>query len=303
MELPSRATAAEIMYTISDLKTWDLRAASIDQIKSALDVILIGHHRFGMQIHAGQSVFRGRRGPKRLTIGELCYPPASETCLNRANRAGNPILYVSSIREIPTFELQLSVGDTVTLVEWVLSAPLFVNCVGYTEETFRRLGSARTPEHENSIQGPAHMGPVDEMVDVFLAESYTKPVTRAEEHEYRLTAAVAEWLFAADLFSGLMYPSIAMWANGDNLAIKPKAADEQLKFASAIFAEVVSVRERAIDLSVIDSASGLSPDGALAWRGGSSYWILRDQGDFLKLIVEDGRWVARDREGNLVEPS
>lgn len=119
---------------------------------------------------------------------------------------------------------------------------------------------------------------------------------------YKLSVAIAEKLFSDDMFDGLLYPTVQMQANADNLAIKPRYADSHLKFLKAEFARINAVREIALDIDVLDTAVELEADGKIVWRGRRDQWVLREQGDQLTLSVENGRWVARDNIGRIVDP-
>jgi hypothetical protein len=301
MEIPRRASADRILEAVEELRKRNLRDVSIDEVKGLLEIIITGHRIISLTIRPGQTVFRARRGPKRTDIRDLLYP-VSNVRMNRANRDGNPILYTSEIREIPLFELPLDVGDTLTLANWTTTSPLPVNRVGYSAETFTRLGSSREAGWGD---GPAPLtgDPTDKLVDDFLAECFTRSVLPGEEDRYKLSVAVAEWLFTADVFDGLIYPSIAMWGNAANIAIKPRFADGSLVFVSAQFLEVASVRHKSIDVRVLDEAQALLPDGSLQWEDQTVRWKITRPAAVIRCTVEEGKWVARDELGNIVDPS
>ena len=42
--------------------------------------------------------------------------------------------------------------------------------------------------------------------------------------------------------------------------------------------------------------------GLIEWKGRTPQWTLQNRGDDLTFSVENGTWIARDAEGNPVEP-
>lgn len=107
---------------------------------------------------------------------------------------------------------------------------------------------------------------------------FTARVRDGEEHLYALSIAVTELLLSGDQevsagkylgFGGLMYPTIASNANGDNFALKPAFATEHLAFVRAHF---ILVRGISLDATVmswrgLDTAHESTPDGKLIWSG------------------------------------
>jgi hypothetical protein len=115
--------------------------------------------------------------------------------------------------------------------------------------------------------------------------------------------AAAQIFAGSDMFDGLMYPAVAMRLNAENLALKPGRVDAKVRFVSVDFVRVTAVRELAYDVEVTDFARADGPGGSLAWRGRPGNWVLTRQGEALRMVDEDGRWVARTPEGALVDPT
>jgi hypothetical protein len=212
------------------------------------------------------------------------------------------MLYCSTARQGPFFECQPSEGDTLTLVSWRTTAPILVNHVGYTKDAFAALESNRM--HASWGPGPIPHFPLEGVPEIaaFLAEQFTRRVAKGNEHYYKVTVAVAEHLFQAAIFDGLLYPTIVMQANCDNFAIKPAYVEVNLQFRRAEFVRIDRVKEFAFDITVLDTATKLDPDGTICWKGRLDQWVLRNQGDTLIFTAENGNWVARDPSGRTVEP-
>lgn len=287
---------------IAAIRRIDLQTVSIEEIKEALIPVFRGYAVTAPRFEPGLEVFRARLMGKPQALHELHHPPVGIAPLGRVNREGVSVLYCATARDATFFELAPKVGDTLAIAKWATKAPLLVNHVGYTRGVFDELGSGRghAAWGNRPVENPGGAGN-DEM-NAFLAESFAQRIPMSERYRYKLTVAIAEKLFADDLFDGLIYPIIAMRGNADNVAIKPRYADSNLKFLRAEFAKIDAVRGLALDITVLDTAVAADSNGKIQWRGRVDQWVLRNQGDELTMSVENGRWVARDANGNTVEP-
>jgi hypothetical protein len=117
-----------------------------------------------------------------------------------------------------------------------------------------------------------------------------------------VSVAIAEKLFLDNIFDGLLYPTVQMRANADNLALKPRYVDSNLMFLKAEFVRVKAVREFAFDIDVLDTATELTPDGTIVWKGHRDKWTLRNKDDQLTFVAENGEWVVRNAAGQIVDP-
>jgi hypothetical protein len=99
-----------------------------------------------------------------------------------------------------------------------------------------------------------------------------------------------------------MYPTIAMSARADNLALKAEFIDGGLEFVNAKYVVMKSSDGASINVDTLDFAPGVRPDGRLDWKGRTEQWILAKQGDTLAFSFENGERIARDQDGNIVEP-
>lgn len=284
---------------IAHVRAADLKSISIDDLKEALIPVFRGYIVTAPRFNPGLELFRARLLEKPTHVRDLLYPPTDVAPLGRANREGASLLYCCSSREPSFFELTPSAGSTLVVSKWTTTASLLVNHVGFTREAFESLGSERSHSAWSDRPVDEH-GEANAEIARFLAEAFTPRVRVDERHKYRLSVAIGEKLFAADMFDGLLYPSIAMRANSDNVAIKPTYADRHLKFERAEFARIDAVRDLQFDITVLDTAVALDGSGNIQWRGRLDHWVLHKQGDALTMSVEHGRWVARDASGNIV---
>lgn len=297
---PQKVLQAEkVRATIDHLLSLDLRQMPAGDIKGMLQTAFEGYRVKTNRFRPGIRLFRGRPCDKPQNISAMLYPPPDRAPLNRANQSGKPVLYCCASRETPFFELRPSVGACLAIALWETTAPMLVNHAGYTHNSFERLGSARTESHNfrKSSRPSIH----DEITET-LAEIFTRPSPQEGDHLYHLTSIVADFLFGDDQFDGLLYPTIAMRANSDNIAVKPRYADNHLRFLKAEYIRVDEVGDFSYRITILDTASGLDETGAILWRGRLPHWAMKDGREQLTFTVENGEWLARDMAGNIVEP-
>jgi RES domain len=290
---PVAATTA-----IAAIRALDLQSATIEEILDLLTPIFRGYLVEAPRFQPGITLFRSRICDKPSHISALLAPPPQITKLGRVNREGKLVLYCCTSREVPFFESRPVEGQTVAIVRWITTAPLLVNHVGYTEAAFSTLLSNR----KQASWGPRAITQLNEPVSAFLAEVFTQIVPRGSEYKYKLSVAIAEKLFLDDKFDGLLYPTVAMRANADNFALKLRYAREHLQFERAEYARIDGVRDFAFDITVLDTATELSADGSICWKGRLDQWVIREPFGQLNFTAEDGQWIARDKFGKIVEP-
>lgn len=185
--------------------------------------------------------------------------------MNRASRDGESMFYGSINPLGPIWELNPSVGDKMVISRWHVVNDLHLNNVGFTPTVFERLSSTRKPQifigderdenHPDNIQ-----------VYNFLADKFSQPIGNNID-TYRLTIAIAENLING--LDGLVYPTIALTANFDNVALFPKVVDDQLKLEAVSYDEIVLVDSHDINyrLKGIDYSNTFSSDGTICWKG------------------------------------
>jgi hypothetical protein len=290
----------EIRRAIADVRSLEPRGARIEEMKDALVPLYTGWMVTAPVFDSGIKLFRGRElqsPPARLS--ELAYPPASVAPANRASRQGEPLLYASTAREAVFFELGVSVGKRLAIVHYETTAPLTVMSIGYTEAVAEARRSNR-PVPPYGRLNEASWRETDRLVNDFLSEMFTSD--QPEKH-YVTTIAVAEKLLNAEAAGGLLYPTIAMNANADNVALKPAYVDNYLTPTYAEFIQVTAVDGMKVSFDTLDEARRLADDGTALWLGHMGTWQVTRSNEELRFEAVDGHWVARDTEGVIVDPS
>lgn len=300
LHVPRNALRAENARAAMDhLLALDLHQTPPGDIRGMLQTAFTGYQVEARRLQPGIHLFRGRACDKPGNISAMLYPPPDRTPLGRVNQPGKPVLYCCASREAPFFELRPSVGTTVAIAQWATTAPMLVNHAGYTRSTFERMGSVRREAH--NFQKSPHPSIDDEITET-LAEIFTRSSPQTGDHLYHLTSMVADFLFGDEMFDGLLYPTVAMRANSDNIALKPRYADRHLRFLKAEYIRVDEVGGFNYKISVLDTASSIDESGAILWKGRGPAWVMKNAGEQLMFTVENGAWVARDMAGRIVEP-
>ncbi len=251
---------------------------SPDEFEKELWSLSTGHSRRGRKYNAGEvRIYRTRiwRAPERpRSTTDFSYPPKSVTPLGRANFEGEPIFYASAALPPSFVECRLMTGDHVVCSEWRTTAELVLQEVGLSDGW--KLSDTERIYHE-----------------IFTA---------IDPAMYKYSACVARHLVSGPQISGLLYPSMAAQNASHNLALKTEFVDSGLRFVNASLYHVKSA-SAAFQYEVEEMDFALpNADGSLNWKGRKRQWVLRSQGDSLKMVSTGWSWDAYDPAGVLVDP-
>jgi hypothetical protein len=272
---------------------------------------------------------------------DLIYPPTTLAKLGRLNRDQQSIFYCSMHKEAVFFEIpDLHAGDEVILTFWKTKEKMIVNNIGYTDFVFQKLGAKRerpqwkppspsTPSNHEVVSLP---GIAPEEIDKILSQDenhevretfsayFAAAVDSMELYRYKITTAIGEMhlgkiVNSEHQFAGILYPSVRMWANGDNLALLPWYVDAHVEFRKAVHFRIDSRTDTTLSITGVDSAREFDKQGNLIWLGRLPNWTLDKpfqkasftfapgadaDGDYqMSADGQPGHWVAVDLETNL----
>jgi hypothetical protein len=195
-------------------------------------------------------------------IEEIWYPPANMICsFSRANRPGSPMFYCCSDLNGAFREIGAKLGQYAVLATWVAVTPMTLHDVGYSVEVLQRAGASRLlPERHAQFYAQTLTSEARQVRD-FLALAFTDPT----DHQYRVTAAIAEMFLACDGIAGIMYPAVAKSANVDNLALLPEFVRSGLNLTEASAVYIDEVTADGISGSVVARLLFVQ-DGNLVWE-------------------------------------
>ena len=203
-------------------------------------------------------------------------------------------------KEAVFFELpNLKAGDELIVTYWKTTGRMFVNNIGYTEYAFEQLGAKRpvpewNPKEPRSTEQTLTLAalPPEVIEEVMskddardlkkaFSQHFTRQISDKNAYRYKLTAAIGE-LHIGDIknlniqIAGVLYPSVRMWANRDNIALEPWFVDKHLEFRKAVHIRIEERRETQFDVDSLDAAHGFDETGNLKWSGASRTGLWTD---------------------------
>lgn len=291
-----------------------LEQLSIDETKQRIEERMRGRVAHGLMLPKGTFIYRARKvsasfHPKLgLARQDLSYPPKKCCPAGRLNRAGFPLFYASMSKSPLLFELGAQPGEEFVISIWRVDEQPIISTLGYTSSVLASLGS----DGGQLLGLPSRDQSKNVIEDDALSDVFAERVQAHERIKYKLTAAIGELHYGLleggrRKFGGVMYPSVAMWANGDNVALLPWFVDEHLQITKAIHLKVNEAGEKSYSIDVLDESRRLDEEGCLVWQGypgtrlkkpGNLAVVFkagRDQlGDYVEGKDCIGHWVATD---------
>jgi hypothetical protein len=141
----------------------------------------------------------------------------------------------------------------------------------------------------------------DSLVNDFLSEVFCEKHDSDGDWRYNLSVAIAEKLIPDDFFAGLIYPTVPMWGNADNFALKPSFVTTSLTPVYVEYIEVTEVHDTSFAINALDEARSFGSDGTIKWLGHPAQWTL-SAGEGVICEAVEGRWVAHNLRGEIDEP-
>ena len=294
---------SEVQKAIRNLESMDLEKQTLVQIEEVLTPLFRGYSVEAPVFDPGVYLCRARICKKPARLSDLSYPPHNSVMrLGRANDVGQSVFYAATARNVPFFELDVAPGDVVALSHWKTTAPLLLNHIGFSSESSTSLKSKRNLDAIYSFAANTRSrGDLNALVYDYLAEKFSRKIDGTNPHAYKLTVAISRKLLGNGPFLGILYPTVEMSGNADNVALTKDAADRALKFVSVEYVQVKSVKEGTYDIEVLDSASKVDLIGTLLWSGRRLQWQVPSK-DQLKIISNGLEWLAYDKYGQRVDP-
>lgn len=289
-----KANSAQVRQIISELNRADLRRAPYPYLIEQIGKLITGVPVTVESVLVGQQFYRGvRYKDKPSQVSYLGHPPADLVVdFQRCNGPGKPMFYCSILPATVLAELDAQPGDKIYLSTWSVEREFF----------FFRIPPTANDEMTND--------PCFASVSTFFETKFLQPVHETFSSQYKITSAIAEKFAggpivgdAASLrdreLGAIAYPSVAHVARAHNIAVRPEIVSKCLQLRSVKEIEVVSVDDQTFNVLERDSSSSFN-GGEIAWSGRPGQWSLAP-GQALTFEVENGTWVAKDSNGNVVD--
>ena len=281
----------------------ELRASAsvqdIDVLKSIISKSLEGREVTSVSLKEGTFVYRARKlsgqfcKESPITPMDLSYPPTAVCSMGRLHRAGQPVFYCSTSKSPLLYELDAAVGDEFILSIWKLQKPALVNNIGYTKKVFESFGSSREPQMWGSPRLDDLENGLDPLYADYLSALFAEKAAGPTDETYKLSVAIAEIHYGtiegqSNVFAGVLYPTVAGKANGDNVALLPWYVDSSLEWLKAIHIRVTAVHTDGWSIDELDSARGGDATGNLVWAGHPPQIVLDRQGAQCGCVFKTG---------------
>ncbi len=214
-------------------------------------------------------------------------PPECVKSRSRINNVGESVFYGGDSESTCIIETRPEAGDTLTLLEVDLKDPTklpLITEVGihqYTGKSNPKYGGTPPELDVSQREFIAHEGLTDTipLLRDYITEEFLRTVARDNEHEYKITTAIAQILLNEPgivteqgipvndaVIDGISYPSIAGDKLGVNTAFKTEAVDRLYKPVSCI---VYEVKEKKSEVNyIIDRINysvSIDTDGTIHW--------------------------------------
>lgn len=295
---------------IIEIESMILSSVTIDEIKEKLNLLFTGYTICIPLLRIGSILFRGIKiNDKPELFSFLKYPQPEIANIGRANRQGISMFYRATDKVVPFYELDVKAGDKLVVSEWTVVRDMLVNNVGYTNSAFSKMASNRElPSYAKEKVGkPEEIGS-NKLVGNFLAETFCQKISENEHEKYLLTNAISEKHFSENPqegvvhIQGLMYPTIKMNANADNISLEKQTIDDNyLKFEKVEYIEILQVEQEKFTYKIIDIAFNVTEENII-WENMDFHWI-GDTSIDLVIIKQDNILQAYNYEGDIIEPT
>jgi len=95
-----------------------------------------------------------------------------------------------------------------------------------------------------------------------------------------------------------------MRANSDNYAIYPRYIGTDITFDHVDFIRVDAANsDFSYRITRLDFANELTEQQNIMWKNPLRQWTLSRPGESATITLENGDWVARDAQGNVLDPN
>ena len=214
----------ELLDRIKQWHNVDLRVISSSDITKKLFNIISAYVVSSSSI-SDQKLYRVRPLKEDQVfhnISEIWCPPTEFiTKISRVNDIGDPMLYCALDTDTPLHECGVKEGEWFGMIEYSINHAEAVNVSNV-------IGQEDYPGLTD--RGRINLG----IINQFIRTEFTKPVGLGTEYLYRASLKLCRDLFDVPNCDGFLYPSVASFTKGYNLAVKPEAAKKKLKFDCAL---------------------------------------------------------------------
>lgn len=291
----------DIDIAIQILNNINLEKASVKEIEDILTPIFVGHTVIAPLFNEGALIYRGRICDKPEFFWQITYPQKKfVTHYGRANDIGQSVFYGSIGKAAPLAEIRAKVGDYVCMSHWITTSKMMLNHVAFSSEVENIITSRRSLEEVYQfVVNSKNFSASSAYVYNFLASKFIIDVPDNENYKYKLSLAITNKLIS-DPFDGIMYPSLALFGNADNIILNPSYVDKNLKLVSIEYYKIKSIKDAMYEIEILDTATEISNDGKIVWSGRHLSWSVKNDAKF---AVVNQEYIARETDETFIFPT
>ncbi len=241
----------ELSRELASLESGSFTSLSDEESREKIRVIHAGFTFQAPIFPAGTAIYRAVRVSQRpANRSRVRYPPTAVVRdYGRLNRIGEVIFYGAFHLGSCLQECAWQIGEFFAVSGWLTAAPMTFNHLGYSQAVLKSLKSNRDLPFFANLTNDSERNVV---IREWQARVFTQQVPRDQGDLYRLPIALKDFALskmvqtdpnAPDVFSGVIYPSVATWLLADNVAILPTEVDVKLALFEVILLTLDSVEE------------------------------------------------------------
>lgn len=303
MQNNNRVKMIEKQEAISRLEAMDINIADAQEIHRLLNVIFSNLRVATIVANENWILYRGiKYDSKPNFFDDIIYPPVSKAKANRASITGESMFYCATQKKAVFYELEdVKQGDKILIGNWVCSAPLLLNHLGFTDEVFQGINA----DEDNPLNNfkSSEVDSESQFIHNYLSRKFCAKIVN--NNMYKLTSAIAKF-FLGDIygnnivnfstFDGLFYPTIRLNANAMNIALKPYCITQgKVMFEKAEYIEILGNNQGVYEYKILDIAFRCK-DSLIIWENLEHTWTLNDNSRDIYFV--DGR--AYDETGEII---
>lgn len=251
LDQSAELTLEELQRELAALEDGSFTSFSDEELREKIRVIHGGITLQAPIMPAGTAIYRAvkvsQRPSDRLRVG---YPPLEVVKDHgRLNRAGEVMFYGAFHLSACLHECAWQVGEFFAVSGWLTNVPMTFNHLGYSQAVLQSLRSNRELPFFTKLNDDSRR---NALIREWQARVFTQRVPKDQGYLYRLPIALKDFALskmiqtdpnAPDIFSGVIYPSVAMWLLADNVAVLPKEVDTKMTLFEVILLTLDSVTE------------------------------------------------------------
>jgi hypothetical protein len=277
----------ELQKELTELENGSFTSLSDDELQKKIGSIHKGFIFQAPTFPIGTLIYRAVRVSQRPTHqSRVSYPPVEfAKSSGRLNGIGD-VMFYGAVGQFASclLEIECLVGEFFAISAWLTTKAMTFNHLGYSTKVLQTLKSRRDLPFFAHATGDSER---DAILREWQARVFTQHVASGQEHLYRLPIALKEFALSKmvqidprlpTVFSGVIYPSVAMWLLADNIAILPPEVDTKMALLEVILLTLDSIRNVRKDDGGVDTQfANKAYDYSRADQDGNLIWGQRSQ--------------------------